>query len=311
MKIEQPTYLIGDSAERLNEIDDESVDLIVTSPPYNIGKEYEKDQRLPLKEYIDSIFPIIELCHAKLKPTGSICWQTGSFVDRDRSIHPLDVYFFPKFIALGMKPRNRIIWRFNFGLHAQTRLSGRYETMLWFSKSSNWKFNLEAIRVPQLYPGKRHSSHKGDRAGQPSGNQSGKNPSDFWEFEPERAFADANVWDLPNVKANHPEKTSHPCQFPIELAERCVLAFSDGGDVVLDPFLGAGSTAIAAIKHHRIPVGIDRDEKYIEIARQRQEKFERGELPMRPSGAPVRRPRLTERVAQIPEEWRVLKDAAE
>ena len=183
--------------------------------------------------------------------------------------------------------------------------------MLWFSKSSNWKFNLEAIRVPQLYPGKRHSSHKGDRAGQPSGNQSGKNPSDFWEFEPERAFADANVWDLPNVKANHPEKTSHPCQFPIELAERCVLAFSDGGDVVLDPFLGAGSTAIAAIKHHRIPVGIDRDEKYIEIARQRQEKFERGELPMRPSGAPVRRPRLTERVAQIPEEWRVLKDAAE
>ena len=85
----------------------------------------------------------------------------------------------------------------------------------------------------------------------------GKNPSDFWVFSSEEAFQEDLLWAVPNVKASHPEKTPHPCQFPSELAERCVLAFTDEGDTVLDPFVGAGTSVIAAIRHGRFGLGID------------------------------------------------------
>ena len=203
-----------------------------------------------------------------------------------------------------MKLRNRIIWRFNFGLHAAKRFSGRYETLLWFTKSDNYVFNLDPIRVPQLYPGKKHSSSKGlEKAGKYSGNPKGKNPSDYWTFSAPEVFFDDPVWDIPNVKANHPEKTIHPCQFPHELVERCILAFTKPGDLVLDPFLGAGTTAIAAVKAERSVVGIDKDPTYIEIAHQRIAALMLGELQIRPSGLAVRKPKSSESVAKIPDCW--------
>ncbi|WP_419198242.1 DNA methyltransferase [Novosphingobium resinovorum] len=103
--------------------------------------------------------------------------------------------------------------------------------------------------------------------------------------------------------ANHPEHTDHPCQFPVELAERCVLALSNVGETVLDPFIGTGATAIAAVKHHRHAVGIDRHAPYLAIAEERIAQYAQGVLPLRPLGKPVRRPRSTERVAQVPLEW--------
>ena len=258
---------------------------------------------MSLQEYIEWLSPIVKSICQKVSARGSICWQVGNYV-QDGEVFPLDYHFYNLFHSLGFKLRNRIIWRFNFGLHATKRLSGRYETLLWFTKSDDYVFNLDPIRVPQSYPGKRHSAKKGkENFGKPSGNPLGKNPSDFWTFSAEELFQEDPVWDIPNVKANHPEKTIHPCQFPHELAERCVLAFSNVGDVVLDPFVGGGTSAVAAIKAKRKAIGIDRSKEYIELTSRRIKSLQTGELPIRPSGLEIRKPLSSEKVSQIPKEW--------
>lgn len=177
----------GDALTVLDSIEAGSCRLVVTSPPYNIGKEYEREQRLTLDEYLAWLKPIIEKLCEKVADNGHICWQTGNFVN-DGEVFPLDLHFYSMFKEAGFKLRNRIIWHFNFGLHAQSRFSGRYETILWFSKGDKYVFNLDPVRVPQRYPGKRHAPRKGAKAGTPSGNPLGKNPSDFWTFEAEEAF---------------------------------------------------------------------------------------------------------------------------
>lgn len=294
--------LLGDALEQMNRLRPQRYNLVVSSPPYNIGKPYERGDHRSLEEYVAWQDAVIGRACDLLADDGSICWQVGNFV-KGGALVPLDIALYQCFAKRGMNLRNRIVWRFNFGRNSDRRFSGRYETILWFTKGDRYKFNLDPVRVPQLYPGKRHSSTKAGKAGLPSGNPKGKNPSDYWEFSAENDFRSNPVWDLPNVKAGHPEKTPHPCQFPIELAERCVLAFTDEGDWVLDPFVGTGSALIAALKHARNGSGIDRDEKYLGLARTRLEALERGELPMRPSGKPVRRPVSTEKVARRPEEW--------
>ncbi|MBY5886054.1 MULTISPECIES: DNA-methyltransferase [Rhizobium] len=295
--------ICGDVVDSLESLEGRSYQLIVSSPPYNIGKVYERDSKRTLDEYSEWQFNVVKGLKGLLADNGSICWQVGSFV-RNNEYVPLDIIFYRIFAELGFKLRNRIIWRFNFGLNYDKRFSGRYETMLWFTKSDDYVFNLDPVRIPQLYPGKRHVQTKGaEKAGKPSGNPLGKNPSDYWEFSAERDFMANPVWDLPNVKASHPEKTSHPCQFPIELAERCVLAFTNPGDAVLDPFVGTGASLIAAKKHGRVATGIDRDAPFLAIAGERLEAFESGVLPMRPSGKAVQRPNPKDKVARVPVEW--------
>lgn len=295
-------FIHGDALSSLDKIDDGSVSLVISSPPYNIGKAYERGRRPSMVEYVASHAAIIDKLVSKLSEDGSICWQVGNHV-KDGEVFPLDYFFYPLFVERGLKLRNRIIWRFNFGLNAEKRFSGRYETLLWFTKSDGYKFNLDPVRVPQKYPGKRHSKQKGARAGLPSGNPLGKNPSDIWEFSSVQAFEDDLFWELPNVKANHPEKTMHPCQFPSELAERCVLAFTNPGDKVLDPFVGAGTSVVAAVKHGRGGIGIDRDASYIELAQSRVDAFRRGDLVLRPMGKKVHEPNGKERVSKVPFEW--------
>lgn len=296
--------LEGDALMLLDKIDPGSIHLAITSPPYNIGKEYERDERKSLDEYFEWIDPIIEKMCSKIDDKGHICWQTGNFV-QGGEVFPLDLHYYEVFRSKGFKLRNRIIWHFNFGLNANTRFSGRYETLLWFTKGDDYTFNLDPVRVRQLYPGKRHSSDKGARAGKPSGNPKGKNPSDVWVFDPEVAFRHAPIWDMPNVKANHPEKVGHPCQFPSELVERCVLALTNPGDTILDPFIGSGTTAIAALLHGRSCKGIDRDARYVELAKQRIELLKEGKLKTRPLGMPVKRPSPTQKVSRVPEEWQM------
>ncbi len=291
--------IVNDDVERaLARLPDGMADLVVSSPPYNIGKEYE--EAVTIEKYLAWQSRILSELVRVLAPSGSICWQTGNYI-HEGEIFPLDIYFYPMFKSLGLKLRNRMIWHFDHGLHASKRFSGRYETLLWFTKSDDYKFNLDAVRVPSKYPGKTH--YKGDKRGQPSGNPLGKNPSDFWAFL-HSEWRDA-VWEIPNVKSNHPEKTAHPCQFPIELVERCVLAMTDPGDWVLDPFGGVGSCNIAALKHGRRSVGIDRDADYCAVAADRIRKFAAGELKVRPIGKPVHVPTGREKVAQLPFEWAV------
>ena len=287
----------GDVIDFLAQLPDNSVALIVTSPPYNLGKEYEN--RVSIEQYLQSQANIIAQLYRVLRNDGSICWQVGNFVENGE-VYPLDILYYPIFKELGMKLRNRIIWKFGHGLHASKRFSGRYETILWFTKSDRYIFNLDSVRVPAKYPGKRH--FKGPNKGKPSGNPLGKNPSDVWEIVVQDW--EELVWDIPNVKSNHPEKTVHPCQFPIELVERCVLALTNENDWVFDPYMGVGSTLIAAVKHNRRAVGCEKEPEYVEIARQRLLDYFNGTLRYRPLGKPVYQPTGREKVSQIPEEWR-------
>lgn len=297
-----PTVIVGDARDKLDTIADATCALAITSPPYNIGKEYEKGQKRDIAAYMKWIAPILERLARKLTSDGHMCLQVGTHVSNGE-IFPLDFYFFGVGRDLGLKLRNRIIWRYNFGLNAQRRFSGRYETLLWFSKSDDYKFNLDPVRIPQIYPGKRHASSRGPKAGTPSGNPLGKNPSDYWEFSPAQHFLDDPVWEIPNVKANHPEKTTHPAQFPVELIERCVLALTTPGDIVIDPFLGSGTSVIAAIKHSRIGLGIELNPDYARMARSRIDAFAAGELRIRDIGTPIQRPRQGSSVSRVPKEW--------
>ncbi|MEW5938659.1 MAG: site-specific DNA-methyltransferase, partial [Chloroflexota bacterium] len=166
----------GNVRDLLKQIPDNSIHLVITSPPYNLGKDYES--RTEIEKYLDAQTEIITELHRVLNEAGSICWQVGNFVDNGE-VYPLDIMYYGIFKKLGMKLRNRIIWKFGHGLHASKRFSGRYETILWFSKSDKYTFNLDNVRVPSKYPGKRH--FKGEKKGQLSGNPLGKNPSDVWD----------------------------------------------------------------------------------------------------------------------------------
>ncbi len=258
----------GDCLDLLKTVPKGSIQLVVTSPPYNIGKEYEK--RLDLKQYLAQQEKVIEQSVRALSPSGSICWQVGNFVDKG-AIIPLDTVLYPIFSKFGLAMRNRIIWHFEHGLHCGRRFSGRYETIVWFTKTDDYVFHLDPVRVPQKYPGKKH--FKGPKAGQYSGNPLGKNPGDLWV--------------IPNVKSNHVEKTDHPCQFPVELIERLVLSMTNEGDWVLDPFLGTGTSIIAAIRHGRRGAGAEVAPNYLELAKDRIEREMAGTLKTRPMDQPV------------------------
>lgn len=257
------TLYHGDCLDFLKTIPDGSIQLIVTSPPYNIGKEYERKRNL--NEYMSQQDRVIRECMRVLANNGSICWEVGNYVNNGEII-PLDILLYDSFKNSGAQLRNRIVWHFGHGLHCSKRFSGRYEMILWFTKSDNYVFNLDSVRVPQKYPGKKH--FKGPNVGKFSGNPKGKNPSD--------------VWDIPNVKNNHVEKTAHPCQFPVALVQRLVHALSDEEGIVLDPFMGVGSTAVAGIMNSRKVAGAEIVREYYEAACERISLAYNGQLSIRP-----------------------------
>ncbi len=271
----------GDCAAFLPTLPEGSARLVVTSPPYNLGKAYES--RRPLDEYLATQEAVIAACVRVLAADGSLCWQVGNHVSGGE-VFPLDVLLYPLLKAHGLALRNRIVWHFEHGLHCRRRFSGRYETILWFTRA-DYVFHLDPVRVPQKYPGKRH--YKGPRAGEPSCHPLGKNPGD--------------VWTIPNVKHNHVEKTCHPCQFPVELVERLVLALTNPGDLVVDPFIGAGSTAVAALRHARRVAGAEIDSRYVDVARERIARAQRGDLRTRPMNRAVHVAPLSAAVRRRPQ----------
>ena len=286
----------NDTVEFTKKLPTDSIQLIITSPPYNIGKEYET--RVSIKDYLDTQQELIQELVRVLSPRGSICWQVGNYVEK-AEVFPLDVYYYPLFKDMGLHLRNRVIWHFGHGLHASKRFSGRYETLLWFTKTDHYTFNLDDVRIPSKYPNKRH--FKGEKKGELSGNPKGKNPSDFWELL--QSDFDSGIWEIPNVKANHIEKLDHPCQYPVELVERCVLAMTDKDDIVYDPYAGVASSLVAAIKHGRCAFGVDRAQEYVEIGTRRLKKLLNGYLETRPIGKPVYTPNGNEKIVQIPMEF--------
>lgn len=284
------TLYNGDCINLLKRIPNESVDLIITSPPYCIGKAYESpnDDINTFRNQHIKIFPEM---YRILKPGGSICWQIGYHVING-SIIPLDYIVYDVFTRDNNTRehqiilRNRIIWTFGHGLNSEQRFSGRHETILWFTKGNQYNFELDNIRVPQKYPGKR--SYKGSNKGEFSGNPLGKNPSD--------------VWDIPNVKALHVEKTSHPCQFPVAIPQRFIKALVPTDGLILDPFAGSGTSAVAAVLQKCRFVGAEINNEYYSIALNRIKMTIDGKIKIR-EDKPVCEPNPKDAVATLPREF--------
>jgi adenine-specific DNA-methyltransferase len=264
-------------------------DLIISSPPYNIGKSYEN--KTELETYLAWQEKILDQLIPRLSDAGSICWQVGNFVDNGHIV-PLDIEFAPIFKKHGLQLRNRIIWHFGHGLHTRRRFSGRYEVVMWYSKTEDYIFNLDPVRVPAKYPGKKH--FKGPNAGKLSGNPKGKNPEDVWR--------DDDVWNIPNVKSNHVEKTDHPCQFPVGLIERLVLSLSKEGALVFDPFAGVGSAGVAAAIHKRRFVGCELSKEYAKTGIQRIQDALDGNAKYRPHDKPIY-DHTNSKLSVAPEDW--------
>ena len=280
-----------DAFQLLKKLPASSIDLVLTSPPYCMGKPYETS--ISAADFVALHRRILPMIERVLRPGGNVCWQVGHHVTNGVSV-PLDALVYQAASEkTGLVLRNRIVWMFGHGAHSQRRFSGRHETVLWFSKGNDYYFDLDAVRVPQKYPGKR--AYKGARRGQWSGNPLGKNPGD--------------VWDIPNVKSKHPEKTDHPCQFPVALAQRLIKGLSKPGGTVFDPFMGSGSTAVAALQLGRNFVGSEILLEYVEIASKRLVALQAGELKTRPD-TPPRQPVPGEAVAARPPHFK-FNEAAE
>ena len=285
----------GDCIELLKNLPDESVDLVVTSPPYCIGKAYE-DPHDDIQTFRKQHTDIFQELYRVVKPGGSICWQVGYHIS-DKCVIPLDYIVYEIFTSLSesldhpLTLRNRIVWTFGHGLNSTTRFSGRHETILWFTKGAQTVFNLDAVRVPQKYPGKR--SYRGPNKGELSGNPLGKNPSD--------------IWDIPNVKAKHVEKTTHPCQFPVAIPQRLIRALTLPDALVLDPFMGSGTTGVAALIEGRRFAGAEIKEEYYEISIERLNDAAEGKAKVR-EDRPVSEPNPTAAVAKLPDEFRKARE---
>lgn len=280
------TLFPGDCADLLRSLPDESIDLVLSSPPYCIGKAYE--DKTKAEDFIKDHESILPEIVRVTKTGGSICWQVGYHVSNG-VVTPLDyiIYRILNEECKNIHLRNRIVWTFGHGLHSADRFSGRHETLLWFTKGKTYNFNLDEVRVPQKYPGKRH--YKGGLKGKPSGNPKGKNPTD--------------VWDIPNVKANHVEKTEHPCQFPVALAQRVIKSLTKPNDLVLDPYAGSGSAGAAAALLKRKFVGAELEPKYYRIALSRLKSAIKDKLPFRPEDKPVYEPPQNTPLTTMPTEW--------
>lgn len=283
----------GDCKKFLAELPPASVDLIVSSPPYFMGKEYDKSNRY--EDFEREHLELVPLLSRALRNGGSLCWQTGVHARNSRVV-PLDFLAYSAFAQdKSLFLRNRIIWQFEHGVHSRRRFSGRHETILWFTKGEEYVFDLDAVRIPQKYPGKRH--YKGPNRGEYSGNPIGKNPGD--------------VWEIPNVKANHREKTIHPCQFPVALPQRLIRCLTKPGAVVLDPYAGVSSTGVAAGLEGRRFAGCEIDRTYAETGLRRYEALKAGTLRVRDWAQPIEQPNPLRAVAQTPEGFRRDHDGAE
>jgi adenine-specific DNA-methyltransferase len=271
--------------EFIRHIPDESIDVTITSPPYCIGKEYEHARSLD--DFIADQKRVLPEIVRITKKGGSICWQVGYYVKRGR-MYPLDCAVYSILETIDeIVLRNRIVWTYGHGFHAYNRFSGRHETVMWFTKGDDYIFNLDAVREPQKYPGKR--KYSGPNKGEFSGNPKGKNPSD--------------VWAIPNVKAKHVEKLRHPCQFPVGLADRLVRALAPKNGLIFDPYMGSGSTGVAAIINGRRFVGAEIKTEYMKIAVDRLKLAYDGTVPYRPAERAIFIPGPGLAVAKRPEHF--------
>lgn len=243
------------SSEVMSELEDKSVDLMVTSPPYNININYgnkwidgklveskglKYKDNLEEEEYRQLLFNVISETKRVLKDNGQIWFNIKNRYDKGNIIPPFWIldYFQDMYL------KNIVIWNFDWGGSTSKRFCSRYEYVFFFTKKTDdYIFNLEDVKIPALnYRPDRYKSQL-------------KNPSD--------------VWRMSLVSGNSPERTEHPAQYPEELIERILKVGSNENDLILDPFMGSGTTAVVAKKLGRKYVGYETESEFIKIAEDR------------------------------------------
>lgn len=236
----------ADVLDYLDGINDGSVDLWVTSPPYNVGKDYEQaGGTFSLTYYVGWLLQVCSEMARTLTPNGVLCLQVGSTKLPNGAPYPIDLLVTEHLRNMGLHFQNRIIWTQPHGLIPTTRLAERHETILVFSRSHEHAFNPTPARQPQKNPSKR--AYKGPSKGKLSGNPLGAFPTNVWT-------------DIGNVGHNSPDRKAcgdHPAPFPLKLAKRLVLLYSNPGALVGDPFCGTGTTCVAAVETGRGYTGAD------------------------------------------------------
>ena len=240
----------ADCLKLISHLPAECLRLTVTSPPYNIGKEYESV--LPVEDYITWIAEWVSQVYRCTSPDGTF-WLNLGYLSLPNTAKAIPIPYLiwdkiPFFLI------QEIVWNYSAGVAGRLFFSPRNEKFLWYVKySHNYTFNLDDVRDPNVkYPHQKKN-------GKLKCNTKGKNPTD--------------VWKIPKVTSgknrSSKERTPHPAQFPIQLVSRIILASSNPGDIVFDPFLGSGSTAEAAIRNGRKTVGFEINNLYIDLAIER------------------------------------------
>ena len=223
---------------------------VITSPPYNIGKEYEEIRALD--DYLAwSVRWISDSCRL-LTEDGTLLLNLGYLpVEGLGRAVPIPYLLWDK---IPLYLNQEIVWNYSAGVACKNYLSPRNEKILWYVKNRHkYVFHLDAIRDKNVkYPNSKKN-------GRLRVNALGKNPSDVWEI--------AKV--TTGAHRASKERTPHPCQFPTDLIDRLVKGFSDEGDIILDPFVGSGTTFISCMKNNRHCVGIEIRRDYCEIAKRR------------------------------------------
>lgn len=238
------------SSEDMSELPSNSVHLVVTSPPYNVGKEYDKD--LDLNEYREFLKRVFREVKRVLVPGGRLCINIANL--GRKPYLPLHAYIIQDMLDLGFLMRGEIIWNKAGGVSPSTAwgswlsaknptLRDQHEYILVFSKDTFTRQN-------------------------PFGRKSTISREEFLEFT-------KSVWTFPAVSA---KEIGHPAPFPVELPYRLIQLYTFEGEVVLDPFMGSGQTAIAALKSKRFYVGYEIVPEYIELAQKRIKAFEKSQV---------------------------------
>lgn len=244
------TLILGDALQVMSdEISDCSVDLIFADPPYNIGKSFggQKDRWPSDREYRDWCIRWLDLCLKKLKPTGSLYLMAAT-----QSMPYFDIYLSERLHVL-----SRIVWFYDSsGVQAKRFFGSLYEPILFCVKDKkHYTFNSDDIMVDAKTGSERKLIDY--RKPTPSQYSTKKIPG--------------NVWQIPRVRYRMDEYENHPTQKPISLLERIVLASSNPGDLVLDPFSGTFTTSFVARKWGRTSIGIEIEEEYLKIGLRRLE----------------------------------------
>ncbi|HDR9766571.1 TPA: site-specific DNA-methyltransferase [Burkholderia cepacia ATCC 25416] len=240
----------ADCMEAMKALPAELVDLTVTSPPYNIGKAYEST--MPLDEYVQWCSDWMNEVYRLTKSNGAFWLNVGYIpVEGRAKALPLPYLLWDKVPFFLIQ---ELVWNYGAGVAARKFLSPRNEKFLWYVKDQeNYTFNLDEIRDPDVkYPNQKKN-------GKLRCNTAGKNPSDVWQI--------AKVTS--GARRSSAERAPHPAQFPMDLVDRLIKGFSNERELIMDPFMGSGTTAECAIRNGRYVIGFEKDRTYCDYIKQR------------------------------------------